>query len=134
MFEDSLFDSGAGKRPRKSWSKLLSFALEACAIGVLVMLPLIYTQALPKQFWTSMLEAPTPPPGEAQAVRRQPRLSRESREIDDGVLRQPSRIPRTTSMVRDEAASNEGPPSLGNFVPGGSGEARGHSGSTRCTR
>jgi len=62
MFEDSLFDSGAGKRPRKTWTKLLSFALEACAIGVLVMLPLIYTQALPKQFWSSMLETPTPPP------------------------------------------------------------------------
>ena len=134
MFEDSLFDSGAGKRPRKSWSKLLSFALEACAIGVLVMLPLIYTQALPKQFWTSMLEAPTPPPGEAQAVRSQPRVSRESREIDDGVLRQPSRIPRTTSMVRDEPASNEGPPSLGNFVPGGTGEGVANSVITQIAR
>ena len=134
MFEDSLFDSGAGKRPRKTWTKLLSFALEACAIGVLVMLPLIYTQALPKQFWTSMLEAPTPPPGEAQAVRSQPRVSRESREIDDGVLRQPSRIPRTTSMVRDEPASNEGPPSLGNFVPGGTGEGVANSVITQIAR
>ena len=134
MFEDSLFDSGAGKRPRKTWTKFLSFALEGCAIGVLVMLPLIYTQALPKQFWTSMLEAPTPPPGEAQAVRSQPRVSRESREIDDGVLRQPSRIPRMTSMVRDEPASNEGPPSLGNFVPGGTGEGVANSVITQIAR
>ncbi len=121
MFEDSLFDSGAGGRPRKTWSKLASFAMEICAIGVLVLLPLIYTQGLPKQLWTVMLEAPSPPPGPApvRAERSEPRPQRATRDLDDGVLREPSRVPLRTSMARDEPSSADGPPSMEGFVPGG---------------
>ncbi len=36
MFEDSLFDSGAGTRTRKTWPQVISFVIEACAICVLV--------------------------------------------------------------------------------------------------
>ena len=121
MFEDSLFDSGAGSRPRKTWSKLASFAMQLAGIGLLVLLPLIYTQALPKQLWSVMLEAPAPPPGPApvRAERSGPRAQRQARELDDGVLRQPSEIPLRTSMERDEPSSSEGPPSMEGLVPGG---------------
>jgi protein TonB len=121
MFEDSLFDSGAGSRPHKSWPKLVSFAMETCAIGVLVLLPFIYTQALPKQFWTNMLETPAPPPGPApvQVEQRAIRETHQARELNDDVLREPSRIPLKTSMVHDESVSAERPPSVGDFVPGG---------------
>jgi len=37
-------------------------------------------------------------------------------------------------MVRDEPASNEGPPSLGNFVPGGTGEGVANSVITQIAR
>jgi len=125
MFEDSLFDSGAGSRPRKTWTKLASFAMEVCAIGVLVLLPLIYTQALPKQLWTVMLEAPAPPPGPApvRTVRTEPRRPQAIREMLDSVLREPTEIPRSVSMRPDEPSSNEGPPSVEGAVwcgaPGG---------------
>jgi periplasmic protein TonB len=121
MFEDSLFDSGAGSRPRKTWPKIVSFAIEVCAIGVLVLLPFIYIQALPKQLWTDILENPTPPPGRAptQALQSQPRASHENREPDDKMFREPSRIPLKTSLVRDEPVSAEGPPSMEGVVPGG---------------
>jgi protein TonB len=120
VFEDSLFDSGAGRRPRKTWPKIASFVIEACAIGVLVLLPFLYTQALPKQLWMNILENPTPPPGPAptQAL-REPRALPDRHELDDQVLREPGYIPRTTSMVRDEPASTEGPPSMDGVVPGG---------------
>jgi len=42
----------------------------------------------------------------------------DNRDLDDKVLREPSRIPRTTSMVHDEPAS-EGPPSMDGLVAGG---------------
>ena len=65
MFVDSLFDSGASSRPRKIWPRVLSFIAEMYAIGLLVLLPLIFTQALPEELWTRILENPTPPLGQA---------------------------------------------------------------------
>jgi periplasmic protein TonB len=84
------------------------------------LLPLIYTQALPKQQLMSFLEAPSPPAGRAPepAAEIQPRVPRRVRESDD-VLREPGYIPRTTSMVRDEPAGAEGPPSMEGLAPGG---------------
>ena len=122
MFEDSLFDSGGATRQRKTWPKLVSLGIELGAVGILVLLPMIYTQALPKQQLMSFLEAPSPPPGRApeqpQVLHKESRASHGNRELDDSVLREPSEIPRTTSMVHDEPAS-EGPPSVDGFVPGG---------------
>ena len=121
MFEDSLFDSGAGSRPRKTWPKLVSFAMQMCAIGLLVLLPFIYTQALPKQFWTNMLEAPAPPPGQApvRVAQREARGPHQARALNDDVLREPSRIPLKTTLVHDEPSAAAGPPSMDGLVPGG---------------
>ncbi len=124
MFEDSLFDSGAGSRPRKTWPKLVSFAIEVGAIGVLVLLPFIYTQALPKQLWTDILENPAPPPGVAppQALHSQSRTAQRNHDLEDKVLHEPAYIPRITSLVHDEPASSEGPPSMEGVqggMPGG---------------
>ena len=119
MFEDSLFDSGAGSGPRKTWPKLASFAIEVSAIGVLVLLPLIYTQALPKQMmWNDILETPPPPLGRAPVQEAQPRPRVAKPQADDGVFRQPSEIPRVTSMQPEDPAA-EGPPSMDGLVTGG---------------
>src|SRR5271165_2206795 len=105
MFEDSLFDSGAGRRPRKTGAKLISFAIEVCGTGVLGLLPTIYTQALPKQLWTSVLEAPPPPRGAPpKELHSQPRVERASQNSRDDVIREPGYIPRVTQIVRDEPA------------------------------
>ena len=117
MFEDSLFDSGGALRKRKGWPKVIAFVIELCAVGLLVLLPFIYTQALPKQLLT-VVETPSPPAGRAPThVAEQPHVARPTQVLNDGVLRQPSSIPRTTSMVHDETTP-EGPPSMGDLVPG----------------
>lgn len=124
MFEDSLFDSGAGRRPRKTWPRVLSFILELCAIGVLVLVPMIYTQALPKQLWTSVLETPSPPAGPAppqRVVHSQPQHQRPSRDEIDSVLREPRFIPKTISTKPEEPTS-EAPPNIDDSVVGGTGE------------
>jgi protein TonB len=121
MFEDSLFDSGAGRVSRKTWPKLISLVIEVCAIGVLVLLPLIYTQALPKQQLMSFLETPSPPPDRApvQTARSQSQAQPRVRERDDDVLHEPGYIPRTTSMTPDEPVTAEAPPNMDGLVPGG---------------
>jgi len=120
MFEDSLFDSGARRRPRRTWTQLVSFAIEVVAISVLVVLPLIYTQALPKQMWGNIVEAPPPPAAASppRQMRRQPQVARTNRDAEDRVFREPSAIPSTISMSHDSDDSTA-PPRMGDFVPGG---------------
>jgi protein TonB len=111
MFEDSLFDSGRALRKRKAWPKLISFVIEACAIGLLVLAPLIYTQGLPKQQIVDILRSPSPPAGRSreQVAHEPPRASGRKQILPDGVLREPLSIRRITSMVRDEPTIEEPP-------------------------
>jgi len=119
MFEDSLFDSGGALCKRRTWPKLVSFVIETGAIGLLVLAPLIYTQGLPKQQIVDILRSPSSPVGRApaQVVQAQPRAAHDRRELDDKVLREPSRIPLKTQMAHDEPSVG-GPPSLDGLVVG----------------
>jgi protein TonB len=121
MFEDSLFDTGGASPKQETWPKLVSLVIEVSAIGLLVLAPLLYTEGLPKQLIVGVLSCPSPAVGKAfaQAVREQPRTVREKTELDDKVLREPSRIPLKTQMVHDEPSVG-GPPSLDRLVGGGS--------------
>ena len=123
MFDDSLFDSGGALCKRPTWPKLVSFVIEVGGISLLVLAPLIYTQGLPKQQIVDILRLPSPPErrAPAQAVHEQPHRARDSRELDDKVLREPSRIPLKTQMVRDEPSVG-GPPSLDGLVEGGTSD------------
>ena len=62
MFEDSLVESGGKLKTKRGATTLLSFILQAVLIGILVLLPLIFTEALPKQQLMTFLVAPPPPP------------------------------------------------------------------------
>src|SRR5260221_12310793 len=62
LFEVSLLDSSGAQRKRRTWSTLLSFVLQLFLIGLLLLLPLWFTDVLPKQQLLSLLEAPPPPP------------------------------------------------------------------------
>ena len=61
MFEDSLMESGGKlKSKRGATTALVCAADPAC--WILVLLPLIFTEALPKQQLMTFLVAPPPPP------------------------------------------------------------------------
>ena len=47
MFEDSLVESGGRLKTKRGATTALSFVLEFLFLGVLVLLPLIFTEALP---------------------------------------------------------------------------------------
>ncbi len=61
MFDDLVL-SGKVKRTHKSWTVLLSTAVQALILGVMILIPLIYTEALPKALLSTFLVAPPPPP------------------------------------------------------------------------
>jgi protein TonB len=60
MFDQTFVD-GEGKT-NKGWTVVLSFALQFILTGILILIPLIYTDVLPQAQLTSMLTAPPPPP------------------------------------------------------------------------
>jgi len=124
MFEDSLIESGGrfGKK-RRGATTFVSFALQACLLGVLILIPLIYTEALPKQQLMGFLVAPPPPPPPPPPPAAAPVVKVEKivSEIDQGALRTPTKIPEKVKMIKEEETP---PPTAGiggvvGGVPGG---------------
>jgi len=62
MFEDSLIESGGRLKTKRGVWTFLSFIFEAVLVGVLVLIPLLFTEALPKTQLMTFLVAPPPPP------------------------------------------------------------------------
>ncbi len=124
MFEDSLIESSGRKnRGRRAGTTLLAWIIQVFVICVLILIPLIYTEALPKQQLMTFLVAPPPPPppppppAATQIVKAIKVVS----EIVEGQLRTPTKIPEKVAMIKEEEAP---PPSLGTGgvvggVPGG---------------
>lgn len=60
---DQLVESTNKAKTNKVWSVWLSALIQALILGILILIPLIYTSALPKALLnTSFLAAPPPPP------------------------------------------------------------------------
>jgi protein TonB len=117
MFEDSLLESGNRLRKRSPWTTALSFILQVGLLGVLVLIPLIYTEALPKQQLMTFLVAPPPPPPPPPPPAAAPVVKqvKVQTELDNGQLRTPTAIPKKIAMIKEE----EAPPSAGAGVVGG---------------
>src|SRR5208283_2641704 len=61
MFSDSLLEFGV-QRKRKLFATTTSFILNCLAIGILLVIPLAFTEELPKAQLLTFLVAPPPPP------------------------------------------------------------------------
>jgi protein TonB len=62
MFEDSTFESTSRIRTRSRGWMIAAFALEASVLAAFILIPLIFPQALPRQFTIFLMDAPAPPP------------------------------------------------------------------------
>jgi protein TonB len=63
MFQESLLESSGGIKTRQRWTTLFSLSLEALLIGLLVLIPLLQNQALPRVLWTVIPPVAPPPRG-----------------------------------------------------------------------
>jgi protein TonB len=122
MFEDSLVESGGRIKTRRGWTTILSFILQGAIIAVVVLIPLLVTQALPKQALQTMLVAPPPPPpppppaASAQPATPKPVQS----EIQQNELRMPLKIPQKIAMIKETQAPASAPSAgVVGGVPGG---------------
>jgi periplasmic protein TonB len=107
LFEGSLLDSSAAQRKRRTWATLLSFVLQLFLIGLLLLLPLWFTDVLPKQQLLTLLEAPPPPPPPPPPAASTPsaaKVVKVTSNIANGRLRTPSRIPSKVQMIKEDEA------------------------------
>src|SRR5438067_1740154 len=102
MFQQTFVD-GVGKT-NKSWTVLFSFGMQILALGVLIIIPLIYTDVLPKAQLVSFLQAPAPPPPPPPPPPPTPVkiIKVAPRQFDAGKLQAPKEIPKQIAMIRDE--------------------------------
>jgi protein TonB len=118
MFEDSLVESGGRLKTSRGKTAAFSFGLQAIIIGVMVLIPLLFTEALPKAQLMMALVAPPPPPPPPPPPAAVKVVKVVQTDIVNGALRTPTKIPKKIEMIKEEEAP---PPSMGvvGGVPGG---------------
>jgi len=93
----------------------IAYIFEVILVGVMVLVPLIYTEALPKAQLMTFLAAPPPPPPPPPppaAAAPPPRIIH--RVSAEDMMRAPTRIPKAVNMQKD----NEPPPAAAGVVGG----------------
>jgi len=114
MFEQTFVGGGRTKTP---FTVLVSFMFQCLMIGILILIPLIYTDTLPSTQLTSFLTAPPPPPPPPPPAAAPPKAVRViPRQFDAGRLMAPKSIPKEIAMIKEDEAP---PPSSGVGVVGG---------------
>ncbi|MGH9545898.1 MAG: energy transducer TonB [Terriglobales bacterium] len=125
MFEDSLIESGGRLKTKRGLTTFLSFGLQIALVGVLVLIPLLFTEALPKTQLMTFLVAPPPPPPPPPPPAATPIkvVKIIQTDIINGQLRTPTKIPEKIQMIKEE----EAPPPVSTMagvvggVPGAAG-------------
>jgi periplasmic protein TonB len=117
MFEDSLLESGGRLKTKRGRTTTFAIFLEVLLIGVMVLMPLIFTEALPKQQLMTFLVAPPPPPPPPPPAAAPVHVVKQIQtDIVNGELRTPTKIPQKVQMIKEDEAP---PPMAAGGVIGG---------------
>lgn len=103
MFEDSLLESGGRLKTKRGMTTTISFLIQVGLVCVLVLIPLIFTEALPKQQLMTFLVAPPPPPPPPPPAAAPVHVVRHiETDIVNGELRTPTKIPKKVEMIKED--------------------------------
>src|SRR5712672_1387095 len=122
MFEDSLIESGGRLKTKRGLTTTISVIFQIGLLMVMILIPLIFTEALPKQQLMTFLVAPPPPPPPPPPAAAPVKIVKQIQtDIVNGALRTPTKIPQKIQMIKEEEAP---PPSMAaagvvGGVPGG---------------
>jgi protein TonB len=117
MFEEMVVSNAKNKKTNKPWTVFISMLLQIGFLALLILIPLIYTEALPKTLMSSILLAPPPPPppppppAAVQVVHVKP----VAHLMEAGKLVAPKAIPKDIKIIKEE----EAPPDVGAGMVGG---------------
>jgi protein TonB len=122
MFEDSLIESGGKLKTKRGRTSLVAFIIEGVIVGIMILIPLIFTEALPRtQLMTFLVAPPPPPPPPPPAAAPVKVVKVIQTDIVNGQLRTPTKIPQKVQMIKEDEAP---PPVMASTgvvggVPGG---------------
>jgi protein TonB len=101
MFDQLVISSVHVNKTHKRWTVVLSAIVQFAIVGIMILIPLIYTEALPKGMLSTFLVAPAPPPpppppaAPVKVVR--PRIIQPQRMVA------PTVIPKKIEIVKEAA-------------------------------
>ncbi len=122
MFEDSLVESTGRIRTGSRWFAVGSFAFQAAVLAVLILIPILYPAALPKQALSTLLVAPPPPPAAPVQMPQAPAAHAPAPVQLSGLVA-PTIIPR---HIPEGDSATSAPPNVDNEIErAGSGEVPG---------
>ena len=100
MFEDSTFESAGRIKNKSKYWMMATFALNGSILLLLILIPLIYPEALPKAVMQMALVAPPPPPPPPPTVH----VVRVPTQMMNNQLTAPTRIPHNIVIVAEKEA------------------------------
>jgi protein TonB len=122
MFDELVESSVVRKKTNTGWAVILSTAVQFLVLLVLVLIPLIYTQALPKAMMATLLIAPPPPPPPPPPPAEAPKVIKPvARLIQQGKLMQPRAIPKEVAVFKEADLPPEAPVTGNQGLLGGLG-------------
>ena len=122
MFNDLVISGSNSTKTHKSWTVVVSTIIQAALLGILILIPLIYTEALPKGMLTTFIVPPPPPPPPPPPAAIQRIVKPVVHIIKNGQMMAPTVIPKKIEMIKEDPT----PPDVGvsggvvGGVPGGS--------------
>lgn len=131
MFSQTFVDTvGSSRNP---WSLITSLAIQTLGIGVLILIPLTFTESLPFRELSEVFTLPPPPAARPVTVvsSAKPASTTVQRQFDPRKLTAPPQIPQQVAMINDDsfsvigAISSTGDPAsqssgFGNIIGGNS--------------
>jgi len=118
MFEDSLIESGNRLKTKRGRTTAFAVVLQVGIIIIMILIPLMFTEALPKAMTMTFLAAPPPPPPPPPPAAPVKVIKVVEPDVVNNQLRTPTKIPKKVEMIKEEEAP---PPQAGvvGGVPGG---------------
>ena len=125
MFEDSTFESTGRIRTRSRRWMIAALALNSSIVLSLILIPLIYPEALPSHAFAFLMAVPPPPPGPLPVAHQPISSAPENSQVLPDPLAPPRRIPPNIFIPTEPDAAPSGPIATldsGTAVPGGMGD------------
>jgi len=102
MFDQLIVSSVNPSKTNKSWTVVISTLVQMLLIGIMILIPLIYTEALPKGMLSTFIVAPAPPPPPPPPA-APVKIVRPIRIVQPQAMVAPTVIPKRIEIVREEA-------------------------------